>query len=120
MRSIKDINKDIQAAKNGEYFKKSQKFVSIVACLAISGLVVKWVEPTISAVAGEICGDLSACIVIGLGKICSGYIESGIKSYFFEPLTNKLVLPMLEAEKRQAEEESAFSLFYKVRNWAGA
>lgn len=115
MRDIKEIEKDIQAAKDGKYFEKSQQFVSVLICMAISYTLTEWVKSTVTPVAGNICGGCSALIVMALGKISSRYIENGVKSYFFEPLTNKLVRPMLEAEKEQAEKEN--SLFSRLERW---
>ncbi|MBY0377139.1 MAG: hypothetical protein K2Q33_01075 [Gammaproteobacteria bacterium] len=104
-RSPKEIQNDIRTAKEGKYFENSQKLVATVACLAITGILADWAKSTSSAIGGETCGGLAGCIVIALGKMCSGYVHYGISYCFFQPLVNNIVLPRLEAEKKQAEEE---------------
>ena len=81
--------------------------------MAITYTLADWAKSTGTDVAGNACGNLAACIVMVLAKRYSRYVDSGI-SYFFEPL-NKLMIPRLEAEKKQAEEEnSLFSKFSRM------
>jgi hypothetical protein len=113
-RSPKEIEKDIQTAKDGEYFKRSQNLVAGITYFALMGLFIDWAKSSGSAIAGDAGGGLAACIAMALGKMCSGYVHEGVKYFFFQPFVDNVVIPWLEIEKEQAKDErSFFRRFYK-------
>ncbi len=107
-RSPQEIKDDIKTAKEGKYFENSQKLVATVICLALTGILADWAKSTSSSIAGDTCGGLAGCLVIALGKMCGSYVQRGVNC-FFQPLVNNIVLPRLEAEKKQAEAERSWS-----------
>jgi len=113
-RAPDEIEKDIQLAKKREYFETSQKLATIIIGLAITGFAAKWAKSTVSTVAGDTCGELAACVIMGIGKVCGTYLYNGLNYCFFQPITDTFILPSLEAEKKRAEEERSF--FSKFSN----